>query len=227
MMQRVILVIFLSIIAGCATTPKPLVGIVPGKVMETVQSSVSISTKTHEGSRGGRGYLIFRRPDRFHLAMLSPFGITMLEVFSDNERLVCLIPSKNTAYTGLISELPAMEGVRGWGLMRWVVEIPPASGPAIKRENITSAGRREMIYYDGQGVVSRKVTEDGDQVSFKEYQVYDGIAFPNVIELTTAYGEEIRITFDEPELNRPVEDSALLPNLEGFSILPFTAFQGF
>ncbi len=227
--QLLILLILLLLVTltGCATPPRPLIGVVPGKVMETVQSAVAIAMQTPEGSRGGRGYLVFKRPDRFHLAILSPFGMTLLELFSSKERLTCLIPAKSIAYSGSIAELPAREGLRSWGLLHWVVDMPPPAGPALKREFTMADGRRETIYYDGQGLVQRKVTEDGDQVLFRDYQVYDGVAFPAVIELNTAAGESVRITFDEPELNRPVEDTMLVPKLEGMTVLPFNSFQGF
>jgi len=222
-----LLLLLLASLAGCAAAPKPLVGLVAGKEAETVQSTISIAIRTPEVSRGGRGYLLFKRPDRFHLAILSPFGLTLLEVFSDGERLTCLVPSKGTAYSGRIADLPAREGLRTWGLMRWVVEKPPVAGPALKRDHVTADGRRETVYYDEQGVVLRKVTEDGDQVAFSDYQVYDGVAFPSVMDLTTAGGESVRITFDEPELNNPVEEKALVPDLDGVNVLPFSAFNGF
>ena len=222
----VMLAVFFSL-AGCAVAPKPLVGLVPEKEAETLQSPISISIRTPDGSRGGRGYLIFKRPDRFHIAILSPFGLTLMEVFSDGDRLTCLIPSKNIAYSGRIADLPAREGLRTWGLMRWVVEKPPVPGPALKRDHVTADGRRETVYYDNQGVVLRKETEEGDRVSFSDYQVYDGVAFPSVLEISAVSGESVRITFDEPELNKPVEEGALVPNLDGVTVLPFSAFNGF
>lgn len=228
MLRFVSLVVLLAVFAGCAAVPtKPLTGIVPGREVETVQSAVTISIRTPQGSRGGRGFLVFKRPDRFHMAILSPFGLTLLDVFSADDRLTCLVPSRNTAYSGTIDQLPAREGLRSWGLMRWIVEKTPVAGPAIRREQVTADGRREEIYYDRQGLVVRKETEDGDRVAYKEYHVYDGVAFPSVIELATADGEEVRLTFDDPELNKPVDDSVLTPQLAGVTVLPFSAFRGF
>lgn len=224
---RSVMLVALFSLAGCAAAPKPLVGLVQGKEAETLQSPISIAIRTSEGGRGGRGYLIFKRPDRFHLAILSPFGLTMLEVFSDGDRLTCLIPSKGVAYSGKIADLPAREGLRTWGLMRWVVEKPPVAGPVLKRDHVTADGRRETVFYDDQGVVLRKETDEGDRVVFSDYQVYDGVAFPSVMEISAVTGESVRITFDEPELNRPVEEGALVPNLEGITVLPFSAFNGF
>ena len=61
----------LFLLFGCAAAPKqPLTGLIPGKEVETLQSSISVSVKTPERSMGGHGFLIFKRPDRFHLAVL-------------------------------------------------------------------------------------------------------------------------------------------------------------
>lgn len=228
LLHLIFLIASVSIFFGCAAPPKPsLTGLVPGREVDTLQSTISISIHTSDGSRGGRGYLIFKRPDRFHLAILSPFGLTMLEMFSAGDRLTCLLPSKQVAYAGSVAELPDREGLRSWGLMRWVVEQPPASGPALERDHVMADGRRERIYYDEQGLITRKESEEGDRVVYREYQAVNGVAFPSVIELSTSREDTVRITFDEPEVNQPVEDAALQPNLEGVSVLPFTAFKGF
>ncbi len=214
--------------AGCATAPKPVVPLVPGKEAETVQSPIAISVKNSGKSMGGRGYLIFKRPDRFHLAILSPFGLTLFEVFSEGERITCIVPSKNTAYSGTVAELPDRDGLRNWAMMRWAVDRPPPDGPVPgSRFHITPDGRKELVYYDGQGLLVRKVTEDGDQVVYRNYRNVNGVAFPDSIEIGNWRGDLVTITFDEPDVNEPVEASALTPNLEGVTVLPFTAFQGF
>ena len=85
--SALLLIVAASFLSGCAVTPKsPLEGIIPGKEVETLKSAISISVKTAERSIGGRGFLIFNRPDRFHLAILSPFGLTMIDIYSDGDR---------------------------------------------------------------------------------------------------------------------------------------------
>lgn len=217
----------LLLAAACATLPKPLTGIVPGREVETLQSPVTLSVRTADKSSGGRGVLIFKQPDRFRLAILSPFGPTLLEIFVDDERLTCLIPGKNTAYSGTFADLPEREGLRSWRLMRWVVERPPAPGPASFREFTRPDGSRERVYYDSQGLVSRKVSAEGDEVLYQDYQVIGGVAFPAAIELASRDGSRVKLTFEEPELNGPVEDGLLRPDLSGVTVLPFAAFQGF
>jgi hypothetical protein len=36
----------------------------------------------------------------------------------------------------------------------------------------------------------------------------------------------VKIIFDDPQINQPVEDSALVPNLEGYTVLPLAEFKG-
>jgi YD repeat-containing protein len=216
----------LLVIAACATAPSPLTGLVPGREMETLQSAVDVSIKQGGASRSGHGFLVFQRPDRFHLAVLSPFGQSLFEIYSDGERFVGLLPGEKTAYAGSLAELPA--AVRLWGMMRWVVERPPVAGPTTGvRDNVTADGRRERIYYDERGLVVRREAEDGDRVTYREYRNVEGIAFPMEVEICGREGTTVTVAFDEPELNRPLEEGVLTPSLGEVKILPFSAFPGF
>jgi len=221
------LILGLGLLGGCATVTRPLEGIVPGRNLETLTSAVSVAMQGPDKSLGGRGYLVFRQPDRFHIVLLSPFGLTLLEVFSEGENLTCLIPSKGVAYTGRIMDLPDRDGLRSWGMMRWIVDTPPPSGPALYREHLTREGIREKVFYNGQGQVIRKESDNGDQVRFLDYRVVNGVPLAEVIEITSATGERVRLTFSDPEVNQPVDDAMLKPNLEGVTVLPFSAFRGF
>ena len=221
---RGLIVSVLFFITACATTPRPLTGLVPERELQTLQSPVHVSIRQGESSRGGRGYLIFQRPDRFHLVILSPFGQSLFEIYSDAARLVCLYPSEKVAYRGNISDLP--EGVRLWGLMRWVVERAPTGPSAGERENITSEGRHERVVYDERGLALRRIDGEGNRVIYRDYGSVDGIAFPLGIEIADRQGTTVSVTFDEPELNRPLEDGVLDPPLETVRVLPLSALAG-
>lgn len=45
--------------------------------------------------------------------------------------------------------------------------------------------------------------------------------------MTDSRGEVVKMTFEEPVLNRSVADTALIPALDGLKILPFSEFRGF
>ncbi len=222
--------VFLSLfITSCATAPKPVLPVKPGNEVETLQSLVTLSVKNAAGSMGGRGYLIFKRPDRFHLAVLSPFGFTLMELFINGERITCLVPAKQAAYSGTFADLPDRNALKGWSIMRWVIENQPAENAGFvgERKQVGADGRKETLFYDARGLLLRKTSEDGDQVSYNDYRQINGVAFPASIELRNRLGETVKVTFDEPEINQPVDDSSLAPSLDGIEVLPITEFKGF
>lgn len=215
-------------LSACAAAPKPLPSVSPGRQVETLQSEVSLSVRSGDKSIGGRGYLVFKQPDRFHLAVFSPFGFTLMDLFVADNQLTCLIPAKQIAYQGLITDIPDGNALKGWGMMRWVVETPPASddNKTVTRNQITPDGRKEVLCFDDRGLLASKSNEDGDRVVYRDYRDRNGVAFPSAIEISNAKGDSVRIVFDEPELNQPVEDIVLTPALEGVNVLPLTAFRG-
>jgi YD repeat-containing protein len=216
------------LLAGCAAPQRPpLTGLVPGREVETLQSAITMTVKTADRSMGGRGFLVFKRPDRFHLAVLSPFGPTLADIYSDGKQFTCVIPSRQTAYSGSIEELPDREGLKAWSMMRWVVEPTPAPGPALVRGHVNGSGVRERLYYDEQGLLVRKETEEGDRVDYRDHRNVEGVALPESIELGNRAGDTVTIFFDEPEVNRPVDEKALQPNLGGLTVQPFSSFKGF
>jgi hypothetical protein len=226
MLTKIALLFLLVCLTGCATVQKPLTGIVPGREVETLQSSIAITMKSGGHGGGGRGYLIFKYPDRFHMAVLSPFGMTVLEVFSDGERLTCLIPSRQTAYVGKIVDLPEQGGLKTFGKLKWVVARTP------QREASQGAGEivaplGDRIIFDKFGLVRRKISPEGDEVDYAGYSNVNGVAFPESLEIKNSLKDSVRIVFDEPEINAAVENSALTPTLEGMAVLPLSEFKGF
>jgi hypothetical protein len=222
---RFVLLLLLLSLSACATAQKPLVGIVPGREVETLQSSIAISLKSGEHGSSGRGFLIFKYPDRFHMALLSPFGLTILQVVSDGESLTCLVPSRQIAYRGLIAELPEIGGLKTFGMLQWVVARTPRRAADAAGEMIAPSGDR--IFFDKFGLVERKISPEGDEVSFSGYNTVNGVAFPETMVIKNSYGDTVRIVFDEPEINTPLENAALTPSMEGYKVLPLSEFKGF
>jgi len=222
-----LLTILLLAALGCAGVPKPREPFIPGATVETLAAAVSLSVQTPEGSSGGTGYLLYRRPDRFHLVMLTPFGSTALEFFVRDDRVTVLFPSKGVAYAGSLADLPARGGLQGWRMMRWVLEGAPLFLPGAPRtvERTDAEGGETTTLYDGDGLLRRKISGDGE-ATYRDYQSAGGVAFPAVIEFTDPHGVRVKITFDEPEVNGPVDDAALTPNLEGLTLLPLASLRG-
>ncbi|HEX9023481.1 MAG TPA: outer membrane lipoprotein LolB [Geobacteraceae bacterium] len=214
------------IFAGCATAPKVQVPFRQGATVETVTATVSIAVKAPQGSTGGHGYLLYQRPDRFHLVMLTPFGTTALETFSSDDRLTILIPSKGVAYAGSFAEMPDNSPLRGWRMIKLMAVDQPLYDPQKKGSVEKSAGGKVTSFYGASGLLERKKFATGEEVFFRDYQSVEGVPFPTVIEFTDCNGSRVKITFDEPEINKPVESAALTPNLDGITILPLASIRG-
>lgn len=222
-----LLAVLIFITAGCAAVPKPREPFTPGATVETLAASVSLSVKSPEGSSGGTGYLLYRHPDSFHLVMLTPFGSTALEFFALDDRVTVIFPSKEVAFAGAIQDLPAKGGLQGWQMMRWVIEEDPLFVPGTTGtvERTDGKGRKTIASYDGEGLLQRKTSEDGEAV-YRDYLSAGGVPFPSVIEFTDNRGVDVKISFDEPEVNCPVDDTSLTPKLEGLTILPLKNMAG-
>ena len=215
------LLVAAALLAGCAPKSLPPQAFTPGAVVESVQSEVSLSFSSPQGSGGGRGYLVFRKPDRSHLVVLSPFGTTVMEAFTNDDRLTVVIPSKEIAYAGAFDEIPAKAGLQGWKSMRWIVAGEPLGSGQANEEvvRVNREGKRETVWYNDAGLIARKLTEDGEEVVYRDYRSIDGVPFPSAIEYQDRRGSTLKIGFDEPEINKPVAESALQPRLDGITVL--------
>ncbi len=225
-MRLLLILLLLPVLVGCATRPVVPVRPVHGVAITTLQGGVAISLESTAGSTGGRGYLFFRAPDTFRLSILSPFGQTFLDLFVSGERVTCLVPEKKQAWQGTMADLPESLGARVWPLLQWVVEPPHPAGPARERSFPRPDGTVEKVYYDGEGFVQRKVNAFGDEVLFGDYRVTGDVAVPWSMEVRTAGGDRLKLLFDEPEVNAPLDDELLKPSMGGMEIFPLARFRG-
>lgn len=208
---------------GCATVQQPLTGLVPGRNVNTLQSSVSLSASSGKRTSAGRGYLVYQAPDRFHLLILSPFGQTVLEAFGASDRFTFVIPSREFAYTGRLSDLPEQSALKSLQLFQWVMAPPPLPLPAPAGQRVEIRGT--TYDFNEIGMLERKIAPSGDEVTYEGYKSLNGVAFPETVVIRNAAGAEVRIVFDEPQLNAPVEASQLKPELSGMAVLPLSEFK--
>jgi hypothetical protein len=227
MLKKAILpLLVLTILSGCAAVPVQH-SVAHGVAIETLQGSVNISLSSPVGQMSGNGVLFFKRPDSFRLSILAPFGQVILDIIVAGDRVLCLKESRKTAWQGTVADLPESLGTRVWPLLIWTVEPPHPPGPSLERRFTRSDGTSEKVYYDTAGFVQRKVNGVGDEVFYSDYRITDGRALPNRIEINAAEGSRLVLVFDEPELNRPIENGILNPELEGYAILPLNELKGF
>lgn len=227
-LSRLLSVFVLVLLAGCAgPSPAPLVGLVPGKQLESLTSSISLSLKTPGRSIGGRGFLVFKQPGRFHVALLSPFGTTLADIYSDGRYFTSIIPSRQVAFAGPVTHLPERDGLQALALMQWVLERMSPGVPNSRTSTVSGAGVSEQLYFDSMGLLVKKEAVTGDRVTYRDYRNVEGLAFPGSIEVVHRGQTKVRIVFEEPEVNRQVGEEALTPMLGGFTVLPFSAYGGF
>lgn len=217
----------LLLLTACSTA-RPILDYNPEATLETLSAAVSMSVVTADNGMSGSGFMIYRRPDQLHLVLLSPFGTTLMEIFSQGEQVTLLYPGNATAYVGTIADLPEKGGLQGWRLMRWVMDAAPAASSAMNGtlERSGAQGLPEKVTYEN-GLVVSKSTADGQQVYYSRYSVAGGIPFAAELELRNSREDRIRIVLDEPEVNSPLEEAVFQPRLEGFSILPLSRLRGF
>lgn len=216
----------LLLLAGCATVSTTPVDYRSGAVIDTLASSVSLSIHAADLSKGGQGYLVFRRPDQIHLLVLSPFGATVMETFVNGESITLVYPSQMTAYTGLLDELPEKSGLQGWRMMRWVMDSDPSDNKLMNGtvERLGKLGFIEKVTFNN-GLMTSKISRDGDQVHYEKYSVINGVPLAVQIEIRTAGDSRINLILDDPEVNTPLDAAAFKPKLDGFTVLPLSAIQ--
>jgi len=226
-MLKLLSVLFLLLLAGCAGLQRPPIEYTPGAVLETLSSEVSISVHATDRSMGGHGYLVYRRPDQLHLVLLSPFGNTLFEIFALGERVTLLYPAQSMAYSGRFDELPEKGGLQGWRFMRWMLDLDP---PVENRfsgtvQRMGRLGFKETVSFEN-GLAVSKTAQSGEQVYYSGYKVFNGVPVATEVELRNERDDRIRIVFDEPEVNTHIDASAFTPGIAGMKILPLSELQG-
>jgi len=227
-MKRLLKIIVPLLLLTACSTARPILNYTPGATLDTLSAAVSMSVVTADNGMSGSGFMVYRRPDQLHLVLLSPFGTTLMEIFSQGEQVTLLYPGSSIAYVGTIADLPAKGGLQGWRLMRWVMDAAPAPSSALNGtvERPGVQGLPEKVTYEN-GLVVSKSTADGEQVYYSRYSVAGGVPFAAELELRNAREDRIRIVLDEPEVNSPLEEAVFQPRLEGFRILPLSQLRGF
>lgn len=218
-LSRILSLLFL-LLTSCVPLRKQALVYDAGSSLDSLSASVSLSLRSRGGSLSGSGLMVYRRPDRFHFVMLSPFGSTLLEAFALGERLTLVYPSQALAFSGRFDELPDGSSMEGWRLLRWVMDAQPAASPlngSVERDG--GAAGPESVTYES-GLVTAKRTSRGDRVRYDDYSLVNGVPLPGRLEVNTSSGDRINLAYDDPEVNGPLDDALFTPRLDGLRVLP-------
>ena len=211
---------------GCASLQKPPLAYRPGAVVETLSAEVSLSITRGEQGMGSNGYLLYQRPDRMRMIILSPFGTTMMEAIVTGDRITIINNSKRVAFSGYLEELPDVGEGGTWRHARWVMEIdtPGSFAGDGTVERVNSIGDKERVTFENGLVVSKSVT-NGDMVRYLDYILVNGVPLATEIIMDSHDGGRLRIKVTEPEVNAELAADAFIPHLDGLTVYPLSVLQ--
>lgn len=224
-----VLLPLLLLLTACATrppAPTALQGAVPGAVVETISASVVLSLRTAEKNLSARGVMLYQRPDRMRLVLLSPFGTTLMEALVIGEELTLAYPGEGTVYQGRVADLPPAAGQRGFAMLHWVLASdPPAGAPQDGlMERRTERGDLERITLKN-GLVVEKTLPGGEQVRYRNHAVLAGVLLPLELLMISRDGDRIRVQLEEPEVNLPLDGQSFSLMTRGLRRLPLSELK--
>ena len=219
-------IVTLLLPCGCAGVPKPSLVYQPGAMVDTLSATASLSISKGEQGMAGNGYLLYQRPDRMRMVILSPFGTTMMEAIVSGKRITIISNSKGEAFSGSLEELPRKGQGEIWRNARWVMETDPPGnfvGDG-SLERVNSMGDRERVTFES-GLVVSKTLANGDMVRYRDYMLVNGVPLATEIVMNSHDGGRFRIKVTEPEVNAELAADAFTAHLDGLKLYPLSALQ--
>ncbi len=215
----------LFIVSGCATVPRPDLVYTPGSVVNTLSAAASLSISKGDQGMGSSGYLLYQRPDRMRLVVLSPFGTTVMETIVVGTRVTIVNISKGIAFKGNLEDLPRVGEGETWRRARWVMETDPPGtlpGDGTLERFSELTGLKETVTYRN-GLVVQKSLANGDTVNYGDYSLVNGVPLAAEIIMHGSDDSRFRIKLTEPEVNGELSPEAFTVNLEGLTVYPLAA----
>jgi len=211
---------------GCALTPKPHLEYQSGVAIETLSANASISSSKGEHGMGGSGYLLYQRPDRLRLVILSPFGSTLMDTIVADGRITIIYSSQKAAFSGQLDELPRMGEGETWRHASWVMDLDPPGGSIREgvATRINSMGDTEQVTFENGLVVSKSLT-NGDLVRYQDFLLVNGVPLATEIIMDSHDGGRFRIKLTDPEVNTRLSADAFSARLDGLALYPVSALR--
>ncbi len=216
----------LLITTSCAHTTKTPLIYNQGAIVETMSTGISLSLQTSDQNLSGNGFMVYRRPDKIHMILLSPFGTTVFEVFALGNQITLVYPSQGVAYTGHFNQLPRKGGAQSWSLMRWTMDADPVGMMKVDGTygRINNQGTKEDITVVN-GLITVKTNTDGDKIYYEDYSLINGVPVASEIDIRNKQDDRIRLKLQETEINTHLDDAAFIPRLEGIKLLPLSELE--
>jgi outer membrane lipoprotein-sorting protein len=221
-----LLMLSMLLACGCAGTPKPSFSYQPGSVVETLSATAALSISKGDQGMGSNGYLLYQRPDRMRLVVLSPFGTTVMEAVVTGTQITIIDNSKGVAFSGSLEELPRKGQGETWRNARWVMDTdrPGSFAGDGTLERVNSMGEKEQVTFEN-GLVVSKTLANGDMVRYREYELVNGVPLATEIIMNSQDGGRFRIKVTDPEVNVELAAEAFIPHLDGLTVYPLSFLQ--
>jgi outer membrane lipoprotein-sorting protein len=221
-----LLVVTLLLLCGCASAPKLSLTYQPGAVVETLSATASLSISKGDQGMASNGYLLYQRPDRMRMVILSPFDTVMMEAIVTGNRITIISNSKGVAFSGNLEELPRSGEGETWRHARWVMDMDPPGRFAGDgtRERVNSIGDKEQVIFE-DGLVISKTLANGDMVRYMDYILVNGVPLATEIIMDSHDGGRFRIKVTEPEVNTELAADAFIPRLDGLKLYPLSVLE--
>jgi outer membrane lipoprotein-sorting protein len=220
------LMVALLLQCGCAFVPKQQLSYQPGAVVATLSAAAAFSISRGEQGMGSNGYLLYQRPERLRMVILSPFGTTLMEAIVTDNRITIIYNSKGEAFSGLLEDLPRIGQGGTFFHARWVMDTDPPGrfvGDG-SQERVNSMGDREKVTFEN-GLVVSKTLDNGDMVRYLDYTLVNGVPLASEIIMDSHDGGRFRIKITEPEVNAELAPDAFSTRLEGLKVYPLSELQ--
>jgi outer membrane lipoprotein-sorting protein len=181
------------------------------------------SARVHHGEtvRSAVGVLLIKKPDRFRLRLLSPFGFTVFDYVTAGAHARMELPLEGKqlvdAEIGTQSVFSPLDFRQAF--LRGVAAFPGRCTPSAAGAEVVveCSGEhderlREIRIARAAGTVSRETSFDGDQprasLQFDDYRVVDGLPLPFAIELRSpARNLTVQITLRSYDVNPALADA--------------------
>lgn len=225
---RILLLLAMTFfLPGCiAVRPSQELMYSSGAAVESLSSNVSLSYAAHGRSISGSGYLMYLKPDKMRVVILSPFGSVLQEIYVSGELVTIVDAGNGVAFSGKFIDLPDRGDFSGWRYIHWLIDIDPPdpSRGNVVIDRINRFGQPEKATFEN-GLLISKSTEAAGHVRYGRYAAVQGGAFPLEIIYEAATQEKFTMLLEEPETNVPLADTAFTPNLSKLRVYPLSRLK--
>jgi hypothetical protein len=206
-----------------ATDPAAVLALVRQRedTLHTLRARFSATVHHGETVRRAEGVLLIKKPDRFRLRLLSPFGFTVFDYVTHGAHARMELPLEGKQLTdeeiGTQSAFLPLDFRQAF--LRGAAAFPGQCTPEAAGAEVVVACRdernvrlREIRIARATGTVSREISFDSEQpravLRFDDYRVVDGLPVPFAIELQSPARQiTVQITLRTYEINPVLADA--------------------